>query len=185
MEKVTVALGRRLRELRQSRGWSLDHAAVQTGVSKAMLGQIERGESSPTIATLWKVATGFQISFTRLVSGLSLSAVALTQGEHLHALASDPGIEVTVRFPFDPSVGFEWVELRMVPGSESHSDAHQTGVSERLLVLEGELELWLAGSWQRYQVGETACFDADQPHGYRNAGQKLLVFEDVIHYKGL
>ncbi len=183
MEKVTLALGRRLRELRQSLGWSLDHAAAQTGVSKAMLGQIERGESSPTIATLWKVATGFQVSFTRLVSGLSFNPSVLAEGEHLHALESDPGIEVTVRFPFDPRVNFEWVELRMLPGNESHSDAHQAGVSERLLVLEGELELCLAGQWQRYQAGETLCFEADQPHGYRNAGQGLLVFEDVIHYR--
>ncbi|WP_417583647.1 helix-turn-helix domain-containing protein [Nitrincola sp.] len=182
MEKVTVALGKRLRELRRSLGWSLDHAAAQTGVSKAMLGQIERGESSPTIATLWKVATGFQVSFTRLVAGLSLNSLALADGEHLHALESDPGIEVTVRFAFDPSVNFEWVELRLAPGSESHSDAHQAGVTERILVLEGELELWLAGEWQRYQAGATVCFDADQPHGYRNSGMDVLVFQDVIHY---
>lgn len=183
MEQVTVLLGKRLRELRQSRSWSLDQAALHTGVSKAMLGQIERGESSPTIATLWKVATGFQVSFTHLVSGLSINPAVLAQGEHLHALASDPGIEVTVRFAFDPGVNFEWVELRLAPGSESHSDAHQAGVTERLLVLEGELELWLAGEWRRYHAGDTVCFEADQPHGYRNAGQGLLVFEDVIHYK--
>ena len=42
-----------LRAQRTARGWSLDKAAEETGVSKAMLGQIERGESSPTLATLW------------------------------------------------------------------------------------------------------------------------------------
>jgi len=52
-----------LQLLRKQRGWSLDKTAAATGVSKAMLGQIERGESSPTVATLWKIATGFETSF--------------------------------------------------------------------------------------------------------------------------
>ena len=56
-----------LRVLRSERGWSLDRTAQETGVSKAMLGQIERCESSPTIATLWKIASGFQTSLSSLI----------------------------------------------------------------------------------------------------------------------
>lgn len=59
-----------LKKLRQERGWSLDKAAEKTGVSKAMLGQIERQESSPTIATLWKIASGFQTSFSSFLEEL-------------------------------------------------------------------------------------------------------------------
>ena len=54
-------LGDTLRALRKTRGWSLDQTAAATGVSKAMLGQIERGESSPTVATLWKLAGGLHV----------------------------------------------------------------------------------------------------------------------------
>ncbi len=50
-----------LKTLRQSRGWSLSRLATETGVSKAMLGQIERNEASPTVATLWKIATGLNV----------------------------------------------------------------------------------------------------------------------------
>lgn len=49
-----------LKTLRKERGWSLDKTAQETGVSKAMLGQIERAESSPTIATLWKIASALK-----------------------------------------------------------------------------------------------------------------------------
>ena len=55
-----------VKQLRRERGWSLSRAAEATGVSKAMLGQIERGESSPTIATLWRMASGFRVSFSSL-----------------------------------------------------------------------------------------------------------------------
>lgn len=57
-------IANQLKNLRKSRGLSLDATAQLTGVSKAMLGQIERGESSPTIATLWKIASGLEASFS-------------------------------------------------------------------------------------------------------------------------
>ena len=57
---------------RKERGWSLDKSAQQTGVSKAMLGQVECQESSPTIATLWEIATGLQCSFSSfLIPGVT------------------------------------------------------------------------------------------------------------------
>ena len=51
-------IGKHLKNIRQNRELSLDEAAEMTGVSKPMLGQVERGQSSPTITTLWKIATG-------------------------------------------------------------------------------------------------------------------------------
>ena len=78
-----------LRALRTGRAWSLDRAAQETGVSKAMLGQIERGESSPTIATLWKIASGFNTSLSSLIEPMPIgedesdevSAAAAPAGE--------------------------------------------------------------------------------------------------------
>lgn len=66
MENLHQHLSQALKQLRQANGWSLTLAADRTGVSKAMLGQIERGESSPTVATLWKIATGFNVPFSFL-----------------------------------------------------------------------------------------------------------------------
>ena len=56
----TTAIGERLREIRVNANLSLDETAKLTGVSKPMLGQIERGQSVPTITTLWKIATGLK-----------------------------------------------------------------------------------------------------------------------------
>ena len=60
---ISRSIAHHLQSVRKARGLSLDKTAQLTGVSKAMLGQIERGESSPTIATLWKIATGLACSF--------------------------------------------------------------------------------------------------------------------------
>ncbi|MGN9542376.1 helix-turn-helix domain-containing protein [Escherichia coli] len=66
MENLARFLSTTLKQLRQQRGWSLSRLAEATGVSKAMLGQIERNESSPTVATLWKIATGLTCHFQHL-----------------------------------------------------------------------------------------------------------------------
>lgn len=182
MENHASSLGKGLRELRQLRKWSLDEAAAKSGVSKAMLGQIERGESSPTLATLWKIATGFQISFTHLVRGCFYQANDISSKRPLNEPTASSGIDVRVHFPFDESVNFEWVELHLAPGAESHSEPHQVGVTERILVLEGVLDLCLSGQWHQYKAGENVSFMADQAHGYRNSGAGVLVFQDVIHY---
>ena len=182
MENQPSSLGKGLRELRQSRQWSLDQAAAKSGVSKAMLGQIERGESSPTLATLWKIATGFQISFTHLIRGCFYQPNDLSSVRPVNEPKVTSGIDVRVHFPFDETVNFEWVELHLAPGAESHSEPHQGGVTERILVIEGILDLCLSGQWYQYSAGETVSFKADQPHGYRNSSLGVLVFQDVIHY---
>jgi transcriptional regulator with XRE-family HTH domain len=64
---IAQHLATTLKTLRQQRGWSLSRLAEETGVSKAMLGQVERNESSPTVATLWKIATGLNVPFSAFI----------------------------------------------------------------------------------------------------------------------
>ena len=61
MEQISLKIGERLKEIRNTRQLTLDDVAELTGVSKPMLGQIERGQSSPTINVLWKISTGLKI----------------------------------------------------------------------------------------------------------------------------
>ena len=62
MDNQTI--GKQLKKTRQNRNMTLDELAEVTGVSKPMLGQIERGQSAPTVTTLWKIATGMKIPFS-------------------------------------------------------------------------------------------------------------------------
>ena len=68
MEDITLLVSQNLKKIRDEKKLSLDKLAELTGVSKSMLAQIERGESSPTIAVVWKIANGLKISFTSLLS---------------------------------------------------------------------------------------------------------------------
>lgn len=79
-------IGTTLKMLRQQRGWSLDIAQKNTGVSKAMLGQIVRGESIPTIATPWKIASGFKTSFSSFIDDLCMETQFICINDTLDAM---------------------------------------------------------------------------------------------------
>ncbi|MDZ7278474.1 helix-turn-helix domain-containing protein [Pantoea eucrina] len=177
MEQLHQHLSQALKQLRQANGWSLTLAAERTGVSKAMLGQIERGESSPTVATLWKIATGFNVPFSFFVHDANCAS-----GDAVTFCQSNAQMQVKPLLPFDPALRFDLLEVTLAGGAQSDSSAHEKGVIEQVVVLEGELLLGLAETWRRLQVGEACQFAADKPHSYRNPLTTPLRFHSLIHY---
>ena len=184
MENIYKHIATTLKELRQKKGWSLDKAALATGVSKAMLGQIEREESSPTIATLWKIATGFETSFSSFIEEITAAsegAVYRTgQVQTIHP--DDKKIKVLPLFPFDPQLNFELFVIELLPGCEHLSPPHKHGVIEHVVVIAGSMEVLVDGSWRMLSNGEGIRFNASQVHGYRNHTTQVALFHDIIHY---
>ncbi|WP_051229119.1 helix-turn-helix domain-containing protein [Paludibacterium yongneupense] len=177
-------LARRLRAMRKERAWSLDRAAAETGVSKAMLGQIERGESSPTVACLWKIATGFQCSLSGFLvewEPQTSDALFRTADSVRDRPASDDML-VAPLFPFEKRFGFEWLELTLLPGYVRQSEPHAPGVTEHLAVVQGAMEVCLAGEWKALKAGEAVRFAGDRAHGYRNLNADKAVCHNLIHY---
>lgn len=184
MNEPHEQIARAIKEHRVARGWSLDRTAGATGVSKAMLGQIERGESSPTISTLWKIATGLEVPMTALLETPPppRDVLARRDAAALRVKAKHEGMQHAVLFPYDDRYGFELYELTLMPGYESLSDPHETGVVEHVSVIEGELELLIDDAWEPVGKGQSVRFPADRPHGYRNRKRKNAVLHDIIHY---
>ncbi|KMV35852.1 helix-turn-helix domain-containing protein [Franconibacter pulveris 1160] len=172
---IATYLAATLKTLRLSRSLSLTQAAELTGVSKAMLGQIERNESSPTVATLWKIATGFNVPFSLFIAPPAAHAPT----------AYDPqqqAMIVTPLFPWDEALRFELFAITLAPGAVSESTPHESGVIEHVVVIEGELEMQTQGRWQRLAAGEGLRFRGDEPHAYRNASALPVRFHSLIHY---
>jgi transcriptional regulator with XRE-family HTH domain len=185
MQSISKRISTTLKNLRRERGWSLDKAALETGVSKAMLGQIEREESSPTIATLWKIATGFRTSFSSFIEDISeeTNNPLYRAGDTKILHPQDKKIRVHPLFPFDKELRFELFIIELLPGCEHLSPPHKHGVIEHIVVVEGDMEVFIHGTWQPLKKGEGLRFNANQPHGYRNLTQELARIHDIIHYE--
>lgn len=185
MKNVYKHISLTLKELRREKGWSLDKAAEKTGVSKAMLGQIEREESSPTIATLWKIASGFDTSFSSFIEEIKseYSKPVHRGGKTQQLHPTDEKIRVMPLFPFDDQLNFEIFVIELLPSCEHLSPPHQSGVIEHVVVVEGKMEILINGKWRSLKKGEGLRFDANQPHGYRNSSSKIAIIHDMIHYQ--
>ncbi len=164
-----------LKNIRHTKGLSLSQAAEQTGVSKAMLGQIERNESSPTVATLWKIATGFNVPFS-----IFLAPASPPQQPLYSAPLQD--MQVEPLFPFDAELRFDHLSIKLIPGALSESSAHDTGVIEHVVVISGILDLQLEGIWHTLQAGDRRRFAGDRAHSYRNSQAEEVHFHSLIHY---
>lgn len=183
MDDLQNHLAHMLKTQRGLRGWSLSQAAEVTGVSKAMLGQIERAESSPTIATLWKIATGFNLPFSLFIDGPDTPHDAPRQQKGLPAFRQpNLAMQVQTLFPFDAATGFEMLVIELAPGAVSESAPHEAGVIEHAIVIEGQLELRVADVWQVIATGDALRFEADRSHAYRNGGAQPVRFYNLIHY---
>ena len=115
MTEPTSGIGERLREIRAERNLSLDDAAEMTGVSKPMLGQIERGRSVPTITTLWKIATGLKTPLSAFLEERRVDyTLAGTDGRE--PIIGDGGrMRAYPLFPFDPIRSVEMFRIEFDP----------------------------------------------------------------------
>ena len=179
-----IKVGDNLKILRKEKGWSLDKAAKATGVSKAMLGQIERGESSPTVAKLWQIASGFEVSFSSFITGTSNNELTsmFRDANELRREEYNTGFFVSLLFPFEQALGFEIFELTLAPNYQHESDPHNIGVTEHILCISGEMSVLFDDEWHTLGAGQAVRFSANQIHGYKNIGKENAVFHNVIHY---
>ena len=183
MDAMSSTISVNLKRIRKEKKLSLDAVSEMTSVSKSMLGQIERGESSPTVATLWKIATGLHISFTALLEGEAEETKFIPK-EDLQALLSDEGkFRLYPFFPYDDSRRFEMLSIAMEPGSRSESAPHEEGTEEYVIVMEGTLKLTVGEAEYLVQAGDGIRYSASKAHIYENPGSVPTKLCMVIYYR--
>ncbi|EMN1408169.1 helix-turn-helix transcriptional regulator [Enterobacter cloacae] len=171
---ITQHLAATLKTLRQARGWSLSKLADETGVSKAMLGQIERNESSPTVSTLWKIATGLNVPFSAFITSEADRPAVFDSQQQV--------MVVKPLFPWDETLRFDHFSITLAPGALSESTPHEAGVIEHVVVIDGELEMNIDGEWQTVYADSGVRFAGDKAHAYRNSTDRPVHFHSLIHY---
>jgi transcriptional regulator with XRE-family HTH domain len=181
--ELTAVVGENLRRLRNRRGLSLEKLAQQSGVSRAMLGQIELGQSAPTINLLWKVARGLGVNFSALITGQSAGGTRVLRAREAKLLtSSDRTFTSRALFPVDEPRRVEFYELRLSANGREKADAHPPGTLENLVVSEGSVEIEVAGERHALDAGDAILFAADEPHVYKNRGKGDAVMYLVMTY---
>jgi len=182
MEQSIDAIANNLQAIRESRKLSLEKLSDLTGVSKSMLRQIETGKSSPTIATIWKIANGLKVSFTSLLRKPAVDATVKSFKEEKPLTAESEHYRLFPLIPFEPAQSFETYYIEIDPHTVFSGEPHEGNVHEYVFVLKGQLEIRVDGKKFKINENEFLQFQASCPHEYKCMGEKMTSAMMQISY---
>ena len=180
--KPTNTIGEQLRKIRANLNLSLDETAKLTGVSKPMLGQIERGQSVPTITTLWKIATGLKKPLSSFLDNRQTEYDMVNLFFSFFITEDNGKIRAYPIFSFDPIRSMEMFRIDFDAGCRHSSDKHSDGVEEYVLVISGKLQLVINGEEVVIGKEQAIRFRADVPHEYNNPFADKCEVYNIIYY---
>ncbi len=173
MEQSIDAIATNLRNIRDNRNLSLDQLSELTGVSKSMLRQIETGKSSPTIATIWKIANGLRVSFTALLRKPVVQAEVRSFRGEKPLTAESEHYRLFPLIPFEPQQSFETYYVEIDPGTVFSGEPHEGNVYEYIFVIKGKLQISVEEKNFEINENEFLQFQANCPHEYKCVGEKM------------
>ncbi|MCC8394034.1 XRE family transcriptional regulator [Paraburkholderia sp. MMS20-SJTR3] len=164
-------VGVNLARLRAERQLSLDALARASGVSRAMLAQIESARSVPSIKVLCKVAAALRVSVAAFLRRHATNGFEHLPAERSARVVSSNGrYSARPLYPDDEAVAAEFHELRIAPLHTEAGVRRAPGTIVNLVVSDGTLEVSVQDRRQLLATGDAIVFDADQPHSLRNPG---------------
>lgn len=167
--QILDLLPTRLKEARRAQGLSLDAVAKLSGVSRSMVSQIERGESSPTIATLWNLTRALQVDFAGLLEEANtedrIETIRDAQVPSIDNMGQ--GCRIRILSPPEEAGKHEVYDLRFAEDGVLDSQPHARGAREQVTVIEGEIEVTSGAAQDRLGAGDTASYAADVTHCIR------------------
>jgi XRE family transcriptional regulator, regulator of sulfur utilization len=177
------ALGGRVRALREAMGLSLRDLADRTGVSAPMLSQVERGETSPTLAVAARIAGGLELSLSQLLRlDESGHVVVIRDGEGRTRRRRGHSVdELTPALPGQRAdVSLHTLDPGAATGGPGDPPIHEPGSRETVYVQSGSLVLAIDGDEHELGGGDSVTFDADLPHHFHNRGGRPARFVAVV-----
>ena len=173
-------IGRRLRQVRMSLRMSLSHVARETGLTKGFLSQLERGETSVSIANLLRISKVLGIEPSRLFDVHAASDRPLIRlDDRAIGFLNGDGV---MEYQLTPSTErrFEVCEAHMAPMSSYGSDLYSVDVDIGFAyVLRGEVQVCFADRTQQLWQGDALTFSPREPHTFRNpsgVSEAVLLF---------
>ncbi len=173
----------RVKSLRDSMSLSLRDLAQRSGVSAPMLSQVERGETSPTLAVAGKIAAGLELSLSQLLRlDEAQHVVVVEQGTGRSRRRGGHSVEeLTPPLPGQRAdVSRHVLDPGAATGGAADPPMHEPGARETALILRGSLTLVVDGEDRDLAAGDSVTFDADLPHHFENRGQTETEFVAVV-----
>lgn len=176
-------LALRLHDLRNARQLTLDQLSRSSGVSRAMLWQIEQGRSAPTIKVLSRVAEALGVPVTAFLESAERPTATVLRQVDARRLTHGDGTSVSrALFPYTGVHDVEFYEMQLQPGAVESAQPHQPGAHENLVVAQGRAKIDVAGRSHVLETGDALYFRADVAHAYCNIADGVTTLYLVVSH---
>ncbi|MEA2653568.1 MAG: hypothetical protein QOI37_795 [Chloroflexota bacterium] len=165
-----LELGVRIRALRQARGLTLRDVSQQAGVTESFLSQVERDVTSPSIATLQRIAHALDLSIAQLFAEEPETGRVVRR--EARRTVAFPGLKSVDEFLTSNMAGRLQVILSTIePGGGTGAEPYTHDSDEEVVVvLAGVLDLWIADEHYVLREGDAITFPSRLPHWNMNHG---------------
>ncbi|HET6505998.1 MAG TPA: XRE family transcriptional regulator [Baekduia sp.] len=179
-----IQIGPRVRALREAMDLSLRDLAERSGVSAPMLSQVERGETSPTLAVASRIAFGLELKLSQLLRLDEADSVSIVRRAERRRGGGAEGHEFEILTPPLPGQRAELsrhvLAAGAATGGEGDPPMHEPGSREIAVVERGTVTLRIDDAEHELQEGDTVAFDADLAHRFENPGPGEAVLLAVV-----
>jgi XRE family transcriptional regulator, regulator of sulfur utilization len=171
---ISGQMGQTIQRLRKAYNLSLSELAEQSGVAKSIISQIERNETNPTLATIWRLSQALDVSIERVLSSVEEAPfLERSARSDTPILVSEDGKMRLAIIGWIKTVEWlQWYDVTSEPGGVLDSEGHQRGSIENLSVSSGEFEVEVGGVTMRAKAGDTLRYRCDRPHLVRCIGRE-------------
>jgi transcriptional regulator with XRE-family HTH domain len=177
-------IGPRVRALREHMDLSLRDLAERSGVSAPMLSQVERGETSPTLAVASRIAAGLDLTLSQLLRLDEGGTVSIVRADARLRGGGARGHRYEVLTPAMPGqraeLSLHVLQPGAATGAQDDPPIHEAGSREIALVDSGVVALVIDGERHDLSEGDTVTFDADLPHHFENPGPGEAILLAVV-----
>jgi transcriptional regulator with XRE-family HTH domain len=178
-------IGANIRARRAKQGFTLNVLAERSGVSKAMLSQIESDKVNPTVATVWKIARGLDVDINELLagSGEPVRHFHMTRHDDIPVLDTDEeGLHMKVLTPLSLVEDLEMYLLTFSPKGELRSRPHFPKTEEFLTVISGRIRVRAGERVEELGTGDFIRYQCDVDHDIENIGDGEAVVHMVVRF---
>ena len=185
-EKKLLSIGDTIKEIRKEKRLTLGVLAEKSGVSKAMLSQIESDKVNPTVATLWKISTGLEVDINELTRVISIKKrnFTLTKKDDISVLDCDEeGVHIKTLTPVNMIEDLEMYLISFKEGSRLKSNPHFPGTEEFLTLLSGEITVTAGENVTVMHKDDFLTYHSDIEHTIENTGKEKAYVHMVVRYR--
>ncbi len=178
-------IGRNMQKIRKEQQLTLDALSERSGVSKAMLSQIESEKVNPTVATVWKIAQGLAVDINTLLrgGGEPVRKFSVTRSDTITTLDTDvEGVHIKVLSPFSMVEDLEMYLLTFAPKASLNSTAHFPKTEEFLTVLKGRVRVTAGENDAELVKGDFIRYHCDIEHSIDNIADEEASIHMVVRF---